>query len=369
LKRLLWPALVLPWTLVGGLIWVLYKMFRKYGERLLEAEHLQSRIQELQEQVDVQLRPAMPSLAVGSPAPPFELPDLAGRVRSLTDYRSRALMVVFFDPGCGFCEQMAPRLREVSDDGPHLVLISRGARSVHEHWAEEHRWRCDVLFDDAGAVAGSYLAHGTPMGYLIDENAQIASPLAAGADALIALGRSAARPHGLTPESLRRDQAAAAERARAAGLGVRDIAESRLARDGLKPGAIAPSFALPDLSGRTRSLEEFLGGSPTLLVFSDVNCGPCEALAPELVRLYNSGAGLIMVSRGDADANRRKAEEHGFGFPVLLQKAWEVSRQYAMFATPIAYLIDRDGIIAEDVAVGGDAILRLAWSPNCLPQR
>jgi hypothetical protein len=30
-----------------------------------------------------------------------------------------------------------------------------------------------------------------------------------------------------------------------------------------------------------------------------------------------------------------------------------------MFATPVAYLIDDHGVIAEDVAVGSDAILHL----------
>ena len=43
----------------------------------------------------------------------------------------------------------------------------------------------------------------------------------------------------------------------------------------------------------------------------------------------------------------------------MLQQQWEISRKYAMFATPIAYLIDEQGVIARDVAVGTDAILSL----------
>ena len=66
-----------------------------------------------------------------------------------------------------------------------------------------------------------------------------------------------------------------------------------------------------------------------------------------------------MVSRGDQRANRAKAQEHGYPFPVLLQKHWEISKEYAMFATPVAYLIDEQGVIAKDVAVGSDAILQL----------
>jgi hypothetical protein len=45
---------------------------------------------------------------------------------------------------------------------------------------------------------------------------------------------------------------------------------------------------------------------------------------------------------------------------VVLQQRWEISRDYGMFATPIAYLIDEQGVIAANVAVGTDAILVLA---------
>jgi peroxiredoxin len=66
-----------------------------------------------------------------------------------------------------------------------------------------------------------------------------------------------------------------------------------------------------------------------------------------------------LVSRGDPEDNRAKAQKHGFPFPVLLQKRWEVSKDFAIFATPIAYLIDRTGTIAKPVAVGPNAILGL----------
>ena len=68
---------------------------------------------------------------------------------------------------------------------------------------------------------------------------------------------------------------------------------------------------------------------------------------------------VVMVSRGDPDRNRRKAAEHGVTFPVVLQEQWKLSREYAKFATPIAYLIDAEGRIAADVALGIDAILAL----------
>ena len=99
-----------------------------------------------------------------------------------------------------------------------------------------------------------------------------------------------------------------------------------------------------------------------LLVFSDPDCGPCDVLAPKLERFAKEtpGVNVVMVSRGDPERNRSKVAAHGLTFPVVLQEQWKLSREYAKFATPIAYLIDAEGRIAADIAVGADAILALS---------
>ena len=66
-----------------------------------------------------------------------------------------------------------------------------------------------------------------------------------------------------------------------------------------------------------------------------------------------------MISRGEPKENRAKVKEHTLTFPVVLQQRWEISRVYAVFATPAAYLIDEAGIITQDVAVGVEPILAL----------
>jgi len=68
---------------------------------------------------------------------------------------------------------------------------------------------------------------------------------------------------------------------------------------------------------------------------------------------------VLMITRGDEEENRRKSEAFGFSFPVLRQRAWEISKLYGMFATPIAFLIDENGIIEKDVATGPESILEL----------
>jgi len=67
-----------------------------------------------------------------------------------------------------------------------------------------------------------------------------------------------------------------------------------------------------------------------------------------------------MVSRGTVADNEAKARASTICFPIALQRHWELSRQYGIFGTPVAYLIDAEGFTAADVASGADPILGLA---------
>ena len=139
------------------------------------------------------------------------------------------------------------------------------------------------------------------------------------------------------------------------------LAKSRINRNGLPKGTVAPAFTLPLLHGGELSLSDYKGRR-VLLVFSDPDCGPCNLVAPQLQKLSSQIRDLdfIMVSRGDHEKNKKKAAELGIDFPIVLQDQWKLSREYARFETPIAYLIDERGVIASDVALGPEAIVTLA---------
>jgi peroxiredoxin len=139
--------------------------------------------------------------------------------------------------------------------------------------------------------------------------------------------------------------------------GNRSLAESRINRSGLSDGTPAPNFNLPSLDGKNVSLQQFLGRR-VLLVFSDPSCGPCNSLTPRLERLSRRTPDIqiIMVSRGDIAVNRAKVAHHGLTFPVVLQRSWELSRRFEMFATPIAYYVDQQGVIRGNIAVGLEQI-------------
>jgi peroxiredoxin/uncharacterized membrane protein YphA (DoxX/SURF4 family) len=128
---------------------------------------------------------------------------------------------------------------------------------------------------------------------------------------------------------------------------------------GLPVGAQAPAFSLSGLHGETMTLDALRAtGKPALLIFSDPNCGPCNALLPEIGRWQREDAArltIALVSRGTAEANRAKSAEHGLT-QVLLQQDREVAQAYLSNGTPGAVVVGPDGTINSPLAQGSEQI-------------
>ena len=343
---LLWIVAVL-----GG--WLGYQLLRQNGRILLRLEALEEQL--------TQLLPAKsPSLTLGETAPDFQLPNLAGGRTALSQFRGRRVLLVFFSPRCEFCREMGPRLAALGPDGangrPVLIVVSTGDAEENRTFIREQGVRASVLLQEDMEVASKYRAEGTPTGYLIDEEGRTASELAMGASALLAL----AAPVAPAAPGRVAEGAATGERRQQFYRGEQLLTISRIDRNGLKGGTPAPAFRLPRVDGGELSLEDYRGRW-VLLVFSDPECAPCDELAPKLEQLHRRmpDTQVLMVSRREAAANRRKVRQFGLTFPVVLQNHWEVSRLYAIFATPVGYLIDEQGVIAADVALGVEPILAL----------
>ena len=69
---------------------------------------------------------------------------------------------------------------------------------------------------------------------------------------------------------------------------------------------------------------------------------------PELNRLQAAGEiQVLVVNNGELKATRTWAVEARARFPVAVQERYSLSRQYEVFATPFAFLIDERGVIAS----------------------
>jgi len=127
---------------------------------------------------------------------------------------------------------------------------------------------------------------------------------------------------------------------------------SRLGRRGLKRGAKAPDFVLPNVEGGELALRSF-AGRRLLLVFTQSGCGPCKRIVPELNRLHDKGdVAVLVVNHGHQERTERWAFEVGARFPVLVQEDLSVSRRYEVFATPFGFLVNESGIIASKGIIG-----------------
>jgi peroxiredoxin len=340
---------------MAGLAVAIYQLIKQQGRLLMRLDQIERHLEldagQAVERGTVAIQAGSPAgLPLGTALPDFRLSDLAGRPVSLAEFRGRRVLLVNWSARCGFCTQIAADLAGMEPDlerfGVQLLLVSRGPDEAEKELAEEHGLRCPILPLKGGEIE-AFARLGTPAAYLLDEEGRVARPLAVGASQVPILARDA-MPKG-------------------AGLrtrlpGERPLSESRIARDGLAPGTRAPAFELPEVRGGRASLEEHRG-KKVLLVFSDPACGPCEQLAPHLTRLHdrhrNNGLDLLLVGRGSLEENRQKADEHGYEFPVAVQRRWDLSRQYGIFTTPVGFLIDENGVIAQGVARGTDEILAL----------
>jgi peroxiredoxin len=335
---------------LGGLIglgyWFCYQLLVQHGRVLLRVEALENR------------SPASPAvgaltrgLPLGTVMHDFDLPTLAGGRMTRSQWRGRRLVVIFVDPACRFSRtllrELAMRPMHASRTQPQPLIVSRGSVEANRELLPDADDGWPVVLQSDDELAALYRVDATPMAYLIDEQGATASELIVGAQAVIDLVDAvSARPDWRPGDS---------------PLDTLPLTTSRLNRNGLSVGSAAPSFRLPLVTGGETTLEDYRG-RPLLLVFSDPACGPCDQLIPDLERVHQQQPALqlLMISRGDPDTNRKKVAEHGLTFPIALQRHWEVSRAYGMFATPVAYLVDERGVIVADIAVGVEPIRELA---------
>jgi peroxiredoxin len=318
---------------------VLMQMMTQQGRLLLRIEAVEKRL-------GMSAQPA-PGLALGTPAPVFELQGLDGKTTTLQELRSlgKPLVLLFTDAVCGPCTALLPDIGQWQrEHGKKMVvaLVSRGTVEANRTKVKEAKVT-NVFLQKDREVAQAYQALGTPSAVVIShKDGTIGSALAQGPEAI--RGMIGATLSGTLPMAAPRPPAS------------------------LKIGEPAPDFSLPNLAGKAVKLSDFRG-SPTLILFWRPSCGFCARMLPDLkaweANRSNGAPKLLVVSTDSVEDNKAM----GLRSPVVLEKGgMSVGSKFGAAGTPMAVLVDAQGKIASELAAGAPAVLALAGLNQAQPE-
>jgi len=129
------------------------------------------------------------------------LPDLLGTPVRLQELRGKRMLLLFWNPGCGFCARMLDDLKaweaDPPDDALQLLVISTGTPEANRQLG----LRAQVLLDQGFTTGRAFGASGTPSAVLIEVDGTIASEVAVGAPGVLALTRNTVARGAVQPES------------------------------------------------------------------------------------------------------------------------------------------------------------------------
>jgi peroxiredoxin len=111
------------------------------------------------------------SLAVGKPAPDFELQALDGSTVRLSDFQGKPVLLTFGATWCPDCRAETPLLEELHQKNSDLVILSvdgKEAADVVQGYVEESGITYLVLLDRDGSVNQRYEVFAIPTVMFID---------------------------------------------------------------------------------------------------------------------------------------------------------------------------------------------------------
>lgn len=278
-------------------------------------------------------------LLIGSKAPDFTLPDINGKEVTLGSLLAPRQPVLFFfvSPTCNPCSALLPEIEEWQTelkDKVKFVFVSSGkAKENAEKFAGNTLKQ--VLLQKDGEIADKFKAKWTPTAILVNADGTIANRSATGDAAIRTL----------------------VEKIKSEGVEAKPIYFSHDNESSTinKP---VPEFSFEDVTGSQISNDD-LRGKKTLLTYWSVNCGYCTEMLDELREWEQDKGGddlsMLLLSSGEKEKNI----ELNLKSPIILDEEGAVAQKLGMTGTPSAVLIDEEGKVISEVAVGKKQIWTL----------
>ncbi len=279
------------------------------------------------------------ALLIGALAPDFELPDLDGKTISLEHLlmEAKPILLFFVSSTCNPCGALIPEIETWQTELKNklnFVIVSSG-KAVDNAQKFGGKTFKQILLQKDREVSELFGANWTPTALLISADGRVASHAVAG-DAAI--------------RKLIDKFKSESEKNEIVLIGEGD--------SGKNLGADLPEFSLADTSGKMVNSQD-LRGKKTLVTFWNLNCGFCTQMLEDL-RQWDKTKGqdapnLLLLSSGDPEANR----EMNLQLPIVLDDERKVAGKLGMNGTPSAVLINENGKIVSEAAVGAEQIWTL----------
>lgn len=328
--------------LLGGIVYLLKQISDQQNQIIRRIEILELTAGEGGKAIEKEnVEHPESGLIIGSHAPDFVLPDLSGKKVSFESLLVKDKSILFFyvSPTCSPCAALVPEIEKWQDelkDKVNFVLISSGKAKENAEKFGGKNFK-QVLLQEDKETAELFGAQWTPTAWLVNSDGTIASRPAAGDAGIRKLVEKVKSEIG--ENELFYIANGSADKAPLLGQPL-------------------PEFSLADVSGKTVSSTDLLGNK-TLVAYWSLGCGYCTRMLDEL-REWDKTKGqdepnLLLISSGDKDKNR----ELNLQGTIVLDDEQAVSKKLGMLGTPSAILVNEDGKVVSEVAVGAEQIWKL----------
>ena len=133
----------------------------------------------------------------------------------------------------------------------------------------------------------------------------------------------------------------------------------------LKPGDIAPDFALKDQDGKTVRLSDFKGGKLLLYFYPRAETPGCVMQACSIrnafQELSDSGVAAVGISPDAVNAQKKFAGRYNLPFQLLTDEGHKVADAYGVWGENSILFIKYTGIIRSSFLIDENGKVIQAW--------
>jgi thiol-disulfide isomerase/thioredoxin len=277
-------------------------------------------------------------LPIGALAPDFTAKSLSGSEVALADLGGEELplLLLFVSPSCTPCRSLIPDFKlwieELSDKVSLKFISSGGTEENREKFGDEIA--AAMYLQKEREVASLFRAQWTPSAVFIGADGRVASHIAAGDTAIRELVES------VRHEDLKRD--GVHFKMGGGAMSKAPIGES------------VPEFRVEDVRGREVT-SDYFKGKPTLVAFWSSTCPHCTAMIEDL-REWEKTKGVddpnLLVFTEAQDSIELDS-------PVIVDPEYKTANTLGMYGTPSAVLVNENGIVVSETAIGAPDIWAL----------